>query len=60
MIIGRFNARFGFRIPDGDWLHPGAGKRARAQHPSPITNHNRADETWPPNGVRRSVSADDE
>jgi len=58
MIIGRFNARFGFCIPDGDWLHPSAGKRARAQHPS--QSHNRAGETWPPNGVRRSASADGE
>jgi hypothetical protein len=55
MIIGRFNARFGFRIPDGDWLHPGAGKRARA---TPITHHNRAGETWPPNGVRRSTDGE--
>jgi hypothetical protein len=52
MIIGRFKARFGSRI-SGRRLAP-ASALARNTH------HNRAGETWPPNGVRRSASADGE
>jgi hypothetical protein len=52
MIIGRFNARFGFRIPDGDWLHPGAAKRARAQHQSQSCRRDMAAERRSPFGFR--------
>jgi hypothetical protein len=57
MIIGSFKAHFGSRI---------SGRRP-ASAPAPAgalarnnTHHNRAGETWPPNGVRRSASAERE
>jgi hypothetical protein len=56
MIIGRFKVRFGSRISGRRLasLPPPASALARNTH------HNRAGDTWPPNGVRRSASADGE
>jgi hypothetical protein len=56
MIIGRFKARFGSRISGRRLALPPAPASALARN----TYHNRAGETWPPNGVRRSASADGE
>jgi hypothetical protein len=49
-------ARFGSRISGRRLALPPAPASALARN----THHNRADETWPPNGVRRSASADGE
>jgi hypothetical protein len=56
MIIGRFKARFGSRISGRRLASPPAPASALARN----THHNRAGDTWPPNGVRRSASADGE
>jgi hypothetical protein len=48
MIIGR---RVSVRaFPDGDWLHPGAGKRARAQQSSQSLRRDMAAERRSPFG----------
>jgi hypothetical protein len=56
MIIGRFKARFGSRISGRRLASPPAPASVLARN----THHNHAGETWPPNGVRRSASADGE
>jgi hypothetical protein len=54
MIIGRFKARFGSRISGRRLASPPAPAIALARN----THHNRAGETWPPNGVRRSTDGE--
>jgi hypothetical protein len=56
MIIGRFKTRFGSRISGRRLASPSAPASALARN----THDNRTGETWPPNGVRRSASADGE
>jgi hypothetical protein len=52
----QIKVRFGLRISLRRLASPPAPASALARN----THHNRASETWPPNGVRCSASADGE
>jgi hypothetical protein len=61
MIVGSFKAHFGSRISGRRPASPPAPASALARNTHHSnTHHNRGGKNWPPNGVRRSASADGE